>query len=321
MIHGQGRLTQLYGFNSDMVTGLEVVLPTGEICKIGSCSMSPDWFSKGATLPDLSGLFLGWFGSTGVITKVGIKLYPRKKMRDLESFTTDKAELVPEILYRLTETEMVEDLMGGSQSGINFNPPMFKGYHYLTIYITGDTDDEIEFKRKTVRNSLREIRKKKDGGFMWVFPSMKPPFMETPQKWVTTIVADEKKGGGFSYSGFISVVDKYPMLFEKLQEVGAKYDLAWAGMIRIVDRAHSMMYGPGFPFNRADKELMDKVMKAMHEMSSFAMDIGAIPWKPDREEQKMAMERMDPGTLKLMKMIKQNLDPNGIMNPGNWEVQ
>ena len=32
VIHGQGRLTQQYGFNSDMVTGLEVVLPTGEIC-------------------------------------------------------------------------------------------------------------------------------------------------------------------------------------------------------------------------------------------------------------------------------------------------
>jgi glycolate oxidase len=33
------------------------------------------------------------------------------------------------------------------------------------------------------------------------------------------------------------------------------------------------------------------------------------------------MERMDPNTLNLMKKIKQLLDPNGIMNPGNWEVK
>jgi len=34
----------------------------------------------------------------------------------------------------------------------------------------------------------------------------------------------------------------------------------------------------------------------------------------------MALEKMDPNTRALMKMIKQNLDPLGIMNPGNWEV-
>ncbi|MFX0152618.1 MAG: FAD-binding oxidoreductase, partial [Candidatus Hodarchaeota archaeon] len=85
VIHGQGRLSQQYGFNSDMVTGLEVVLPNSEVCKIGSGSVSPYWFAI-APLPDLAGLFLGWFGTTGIITKLGIKLYPKKKLRDVEVF-------------------------------------------------------------------------------------------------------------------------------------------------------------------------------------------------------------------------------------------
>ncbi|MBP6940795.1 MAG: FAD-binding oxidoreductase, partial [Syntrophorhabdaceae bacterium] len=38
VIHGQGDLAQPYGFNSDMVNGLEVVLPTGEVCCFGSCA-------------------------------------------------------------------------------------------------------------------------------------------------------------------------------------------------------------------------------------------------------------------------------------------
>ncbi len=50
-LHGQGRLTQQYGFNTDMVTGLEVVLPTGEIC----ASAHPLWgltgFPKGLPCP------------------------------------------------------------------------------------------------------------------------------------------------------------------------------------------------------------------------------------------------------------------------------
>jgi len=33
------------------------------------------------------------------------------------------------------------------------------------------------------------------------------------------------------------------------------------------------------------------------------------------------MERLNPNTLALMRKVKQLLDPNGIMNPGNWEVQ
>jgi glycolate oxidase len=37
-------------------------------------------------------------------------------------------------------------------------------------------------------------------------------------------------------------------------------------------------------------------------------------------EQKLVMERMYPNTLKLFKKVKELLDPNGIMNPGNWEV-
>jgi len=43
-------------------------------------------------------------------------------------------------------------------------------------------------------------------------------------------------------------------------------------------------------------------------------------WKATIDERRLAIERMDPNTRNLMKMIKNNLDPQGIMNPGNWEV-
>ncbi|GAH90235.1 unnamed protein product, partial [marine sediment metagenome] len=54
LIHGHGHLTPRYGVNSQMVNGMEVVLPTGEVCRLGSCSVSPYWFSRDP-LPDLMG--------------------------------------------------------------------------------------------------------------------------------------------------------------------------------------------------------------------------------------------------------------------------
>jgi glycolate oxidase len=51
------------------------------------------------------------------------------------------------------------------------------------------------------------------------------------------------------------------------------------------------------------------------------MEINGTIWKPAVFGQKLMMDRMDPATLQLMKKVKNMLDPNGIMNPGNWEVK
>jgi glycolate oxidase len=258
---------------------------------------------------------LGWLGTTGIITKLGLKLYPRKRMRDVEIFVTDREDLVPDILFNLTHTEMVEDINIWFQA----KPIMFAGNHHITLYITGDTDEELELKRKMVWDSLKEFRDSKDGGFMWVLPAMKPTFLDMPQKSITTF-ADVKKGGGFEYSGPIVLIEKYPVLARNLEDVANKYKLAYSGMARVIGRGHAMMFAIAFTFNRADPDMMERVKKAGHEGITFAFDHGGIPWKPTVEEQKMAMKRMDPNTLRLMKMIKEGLDPNGIMNPGNWEV-
>lgn len=316
VIHGQGRLTQQYGFNSDMVTGLEVVLPTGEICRIGSGSVVPYWFSKGAPLPDLAGLFLGWMGTTGIITKVGVRLYPKKRIRDVEVFVTDRADLVPDIVRRLTHTEMFEDINVWTQP----KPLMFKGNHHATIYLTADSDKELQFKRRMAWEAVQELIDSKDGGFMWVQPDMRPTFLEMPQKSVSRF-ADVRKGGGFEYAGPIIPVDKYPRCVEEIEHLAEKYRLSYSATARIIGRAHCMMFGFAFTFNRADNDEMERARRALHEVSQFALQNGGVLWKPTVEEQTMMIERMDPNTLSLIKKIKELLDPNGIMNPGNWEVQ
>jgi len=316
VIHGQGRLTQQRGFNSDMVSGLEVVLPTGEICRIGSCSVSPYWFSKGPPLPDLTGLFLGWFGTTGIITKLGLKLYPCKKIRDVMLFLTDRAELVPDIMLKLGHTEMMEDIVVSTQP----IPLRFKGNFFILVFMTGDSDEEIEFKRKMAWDTLWEYFDSRDGGFVSITPDMKTPMMAMPSK-DTTRFADVRKGGGFEYSGPIAPVEKYPNFVKKLEELASNYNLSYASAARVIDGGHCMMFSFSYTFNRADPDEMERAKKALDEAAEFSLDQGGVIWKPNIDEQKMMMARMDPNTLGLMGKIKELLDPNGIMNPGNWEAK
>jgi glycolate oxidase len=313
-LHGQGRLTNQYGFNSDMVTGMEVVLPTGEICLIGSPSLGPYWFSKGPALPDLSGLFLGWLGATGIITKLGMRLYPNKKIRDVELFVTDRVELVPEILYKLSHLEMLEDVNVWFQP----KPLVFAGNFHVTIFFTGDTEEEIEFKRKMTWDALQEFIDSKDGGFMGV-QYMKNTLLEMPGRGIAAF-ADVPKGGGFEYSGPITIIEHYPQYAAKVIELAKKYDVLYASAARLIHGGHCMMFSISFAFNRNNPEMMKRVKEALDEAMAFALEMGGVPWKPNFVEQKMALEKMDPAARKLLKMIKNNLDPQGIMNPGNWEV-
>jgi len=316
VIHGQGRLSQQHGFNSDMVSSLEVVLPTGELCRIGSCSVSSYWFSKGPPLPDLSGLFLGWFGTTGIITRLGLKLYPCKKMRDIMLFLADKAELVPDIMLRLSHTEMVEDVVVSAQP----LPLRFRGTFWIMAYITGDSDEELEFKRKMVWDALWEYFENRDVGFLSTSPEMKAPLLSMPSK-DTARFADVSKGGGFQYAGPIAPIEKFPAFIKKLEEVATKYNVFYASTARLIGAGHCMMFSFSFSFNRADTDEMARAKEALDECSKFALEEGGVLWKADIYEQRLLMERMDPNTLKLMTDIKKLLDPNGIMNPGNWEAK
>ena len=81
-----------------------------------------------------------------------------------------------------------------------------------------------------------------------------------------------------------------------------------------------MMFSFAYGFNRADSDEMARAKQALYEPAEFVADRGGLLWKPNLDEQRIMMARMDPNTLTLMTKLKEFLDPNGIMNPGNWEA-
>ena len=314
-IHGSGHLSQSEGgFHSEMVTGLEVVLGTGELVKLGSCSTVPAWFSR-APLPDLVGLFLGWNGTTGVITKVGIKLFPRPRFHDVLVYMTEDIDLAPEVLSRVIKTSMAEDI----NYALAPKPDYLKGFQMTVINYTAQTEEELLLKKKTLRSVLKDLYETKDSGFMPVPPNLKAGFLEAPQKALSKF-ADVRKGGGFEYVGAIMPVEKIPDACRAGLEITSRHSITYSLGARIIGRGNAAMFFFAYPFNRVDKDEVARVKEALEATNEAALALGGIPWKAEAHGQKLILKQMEPGTYALMKRVRAVLDPNGIMNPGNWEV-
>ena len=311
LIQGHGHISPRYGVNSDMINGMEVVLPTGEICKIGSCSVSPYWFTRGP-LPDLSGLFIGWFGTTGIVTKLSIRLYPKPPYREVMAFSTDDIDSITDGIREVMHLDLLEDFFLITQE-----KPDWMNHVFFVIIVSAHTKEELELKKDMYKKLFREFK----GGDTVQFvedlhPALEKRFLDVPP--LAALAADFRKGGGFEYTGAILPIDKVSEAWRKGIEIAHKYGMI-VSYVHQVLMGNSIMFGFNYSFNRADEKDVENTRKALEESNRLTFELGGIVWKGEVGAQKLAMEKMDPNTAELIKKVKGLLDPNGIMNPGNWE--
>jgi glycolate oxidase len=153
--------------------------------------------------------------------------------------------------------------------------------------------------------------------------------MKAPQKMVNLYLekpifasgaADYRKGGGFEYVGAFMPLEKIPEAYERGAELSRKFGIPPTLGSRLMGGTHTIIMFFSYSFNRADPADMENARNALEETNKLALELGGIPWKAELTGQRLILEKMDPNYKKLMKIIRSTLDPNGIMNPGNWEV-
>ena len=102
-------------------------------------------------------------------------------------------------------------------------------------------------------------------------------------------------------------------------EVAEKFNVAYSLGARIIGAGHCMMFFFAYAFNRADADDVKRASDALEATNTAVLKIGGIPWKAEEPAQKQIIGKMDESTFALMNRIRDTLDPNRIMNPGNWE--
>lgn len=309
LIHGSGYLSQKYGDHAAMINGLEVVLPDGELCKMGSCAVSKYWFTRGP-IPDLIGLFTSSFGTMGIVTKLSIQLFHKPKFREVVFGLLKDPKDIPNLLLKITETGLAEDVLLGMQD----KPDWMKGYVFIMAYVTGESEEEIESHIKV----FKKVYRKANARYMKTAERIRDIYLEKPI--FAAAAADYRKGGGFEYVGANMPLENIPEAYKRGAEISKKYGIIPTLGSRLIRGTHNIVMFFSYSFNRADPKDMENARNALHETNKLALELGGIPWKSELEGQKLILEKMDTNYKKLFCMIRNTLDPNKIMNPGNWEV-
>ena len=314
LLQGLGNLSTRLGVHSDIINGLEVVLPTGEVVKIGSCAVSPSWFGR-APLPDIAGMFIGWQAATGVVTKISLQLWPKLPYAEGISFLTYDVGATFRFMRRIARTRIVDDhmlltndttkvLMTRTTGPFESVPgePEFMN----TMTIRGNTEDELQAK-----TAFRDQLMKEE------FKDTKVDVMPgQPQEGPIRGIIDAL--GGCTWVGTYAPTSKWEETVPKSYPIFDKYGLPRVVFLRPFKEGHFGQWRPIMAFNKANPEEVERVRKAMREIVALALDCGYVPYKTPYWAVKMMIERADPNFVELVRRVKKMLDPNNIMNPGRW---
>lgn len=219
-------------------------------------------------------------------------------------------EDLPDLLLKITATDLAEDMLIGMQD----KPEWMKGYIFIMTYISGDSEADIKRSIKT----LKKLYRKNGARYMKPPPGLYDTYMEKPI--FAAAAADYRKGGGFEYVGAFMPLEKVPTAYKRAAEISRKYEIPPTIGSRLMSGTHTVVVFFSYSFNRADEKDMENARCALHDTNKLALELGGIPWKVELEGQKLVMEHMDDNYKNLLRLIKNSIDPKGIMNPGNWEV-
>ncbi len=325
LCHGIGGLSGRYGLNSEEITSMEVVLPTGELVRIGSCAIREDAWHSLLPLPQLDGLFKGWLGTTGVVTKLGIRVHPIPPVLKVFTVSTENLEDMTSYLINLGNYEIADDLTAVSwwlaQVPIPYpykEKPSDAPEWYSFATTFSWTEKEKEAREEIFEMVVNEEQKKGSSIKKTVYPE---EALRARTQLPSQIVGSTKNytkmaGGGISWPGTFTPADKWAPVYREWKKILINRNLSPAVRVTNYRGVHYGMLRAMIPFNKKSKEETENARQAIIECLRVDLDNGGIPYKPPVDFIKEINKRADPGFLELLKRVKKFLDPNDIMNPG-----
>jgi glycolate oxidase len=296
-----------FGVMRNYVKGLEVVLPTGEIVKMGGKLLK-----NNSGLPLLH-LMVDSEGILGVVTKVILRLYPRfpGTATMVISFEdrTEAVNAVPAILQAgiipLAIEFMDREIAELTAKYLGMTWPAQKGKAYLIIILTGANEDEVYYQAEQVEkvcqahksvDTLIAERREEQASILKIRSEVQSAVSPNADSLDTAVPPGE-------VATFMNGVD----------EIAARYGVK----IPVVGHVADGNFHHILKQEVADRGLLQGIKD---EIYALAMSLGGTITAEHgigKKGIRMLDRYTDERQKQIMRDIKKAFDPNNILNPGN----
>jgi len=322
LCYGMFDLGMLGGTGAEFINGLEVVLGSGELVKVGSCCLSDYWYGR-QPLPDLAGLFIGWEGSTGIVTKAAIKLWPKLPYRRNYLVVGRTMDIGVPVMLKLSKVGLgicdlviqnygwLQSSLAAHEKKIPIDPlekklPDFAGIITTQAY----TQKQHEAQCEAIEAILKEGRLIEPQGIDTDLLSTIPI-----QLWGCW---NFSRGGGGQWIGSYCSTRDIAKFYALAREKALKYGRTPQFYSRILFGGHYCVARTNINFNKDDPKEIESARQVLKEIHEEVQSIdGVVMYKAPPWAHEVYEEKTLPATTELIRKIKKLLDPNMIMNPGH----
>jgi glycolate oxidase len=302
--------------------------------------MSSPYWSHHSALPDfgLIGMFIGWSGTTGIVTKASIKLFPRRPYRVDYFMDADTVERGFKVQRMCAKTGVVDDIAsnnwgwGRVEAGekLPFSDGIRPGEAELSSWIslTGNTQKEIDAKCELICDLVNQ-----GGAKLTLFEEGIKTFTKGDQikyfKYLPMQLSNDisgARGGRAQWVGGYVAPSKNAEIYRAVEKVYDKFGYTAEGQPiqsynRFMDHGHEGIIRYNIFGSKDDSpEMVERHRECLKEIGRVMSAHGTILYKAPPFFARLNWEKTNPAALDLLKTIKNKLDPNKIMNPGQLDL-
>jgi glycolate oxidase len=318
-----------YGPNINLVEGFEVVLPSGEVIRVGSMAYADSEFGpyfRYITGPDLVGLFTKANGAFGIVTKIAYQCLHRPKHWAFHSYYWP-LEKIGDLTKALMETTAAEVFDAHIVNRMRLGrEPLPDGCDLVLLFTTnGDNAQQLNGNEQNIDDIckahggtyLPEVAKKfhtiLPGSF---FPpgNLPPPDLTQPVKRPRMYL--------YIFDELMFPSSWLPTIYTKILEVFKKHGLEMVptGADGFVLHGQTISWQTTVFIDDGNRDLVERYHKCQDEFREWFLGKGGTyqlrlpPHVPD------SVWTNQLGAFNLLKGIKSFLDPNNILSPGTFEL-